>query len=95
MENLHNVWAVELDILNKFMDDCSKYNLQYSAGIQLHVPKGYDKIMSSQYGVDYMNRKHVPTDHGETFLIQKILMQIILAGKLKIPYEWTKACQNQ
>ncbi len=90
MGNLHNVCAVELDILNKFMDDCSKYNLQYFAGIQLHVPKGYDKIMTSQYGSDYMTPKQVPTDHGETFFDTKNPYTDYLSGKLHIPYEWGK-----
>lgn len=31
MENLKNIWAVELDILERFMEVCRKYNLQYFA----------------------------------------------------------------
>ena len=65
------------------------------AGIKIRVPKEYDKIMSVQYGSDYMTPKQVPTDHGETFFDTENPYKEYLSGNLKIPYEWGKVCQNR
>ena len=65
------------------------------ARTKIRVPKEYDKIMTAQYGSDYMTPKQVSSDHGETFFDTKNPYTDYLSGKLQIPYEWGKQCLNQ
>lgn len=65
------------------------------AGIKIQVPKNYNKILTLQYGTDYMTPKKVPTDHGETFFDVKNPYTDYLSGKLSIPYEWGRQCPSQ
>lgn len=51
------------------------------------VPAGYDAILSSLYGSDYMTPKKNSSDHGEVFFDTRHSYRDYLAGKLSVPEE--------
>ncbi|MDE6244286.1 MAG: LicD family protein [Treponemataceae bacterium] len=51
------------------------------------VPAGYDAILSSLYGSDYMTPKKTASDHGDVFFDTKHSYRDYLDGKLPTPEE--------
>lgn len=62
---------------------------------KIPIPQGYDDVLTSLYGTDYMTPRQDASDHGEVFFDTKHSYKDYLNGKLKIPEEYINKWQNQ